>query len=67
MTKKKLYRSKENKIISGLLAGLGGYMDIDPSVLRLSFIFLAIITGVFPLAIAYFIAVLVIPYEPERG
>lgn len=60
---KRLYRSRSDKMISGLCAGLGEYLGIDPTVVRLifglSFIFL------FPLAeVAYLVMMVIVPEEP---
>lgn len=38
---KKLYRSQNNSMISGVCGGLGQYFGIDPTIVRLSFVFLA--------------------------
>lgn len=32
---KKLYRSKTNHIIGGVCGGIGEYLDVDPTVIRL--------------------------------
>lgn len=37
---KHLYKSDTNKVLAGVLGGLGEYFDIDPVVLRLGFVFL---------------------------
>ncbi len=58
---KKLYRSSTNKVAAGILGGLGEYWDIDPVVLRLAFVFLILITGLFPGVLAYIIALLIVP------
>jgi phage shock protein C len=38
---KKLYRSQNNSMISGVCGGLGQYFGIDPTIVRLAFVFLA--------------------------
>jgi phage shock protein C len=35
---KKLYKSKNDKVISGLIGGLGEYFDVDPVLIRLGFV-----------------------------
>lgn len=62
---KKLYRSRKNKAISGVFGGLGEMYDIDPTILRLAFVFLALATAVFPALIFYIIAAMIIPLEPK--
>ena len=60
---KKLYRSNENKIIFGIAGGIGEYLDIDPTVIRIIFIFSNIFFG-FPI-IAYLLLLFVIPEIPS--
>lgn len=61
---KKLYKSEENKVFAGVLGGVGEYFDIDPTILRLGYILITIMTGFFPAIIGYIIAVLVVPKKP---
>lgn len=58
---KKLYKSKENKVLSGVLGGVGEYYQIDATVLRLGFIAVAALTGFMPGVFAYVIASLIVP------
>lgn len=60
---KKLYRSRTNKAIAGVLGGLGEYTNIDPVVLRLLFVCLVIFTGFFPGILLYVLAALIIPEQ----
>ncbi len=60
---KKLYKSND-KVFAGVLGGVGEYFDIDPTILRLAYILLAIMTGVFPAIIGYIIAAIVVPQKP---
>lgn len=62
---KRLFRSENNRILGGVLGGIGEYFDIDPTVVRLVFITVLIITAFFPCAIGYFLAYLVIPERRE--
>ena len=62
---KKLYRSRNDKKLCGLLGGLGEYFDVDANLLRLLFILVCFITGFFPLLIAYIVACIIIPEAPE--
>lgn len=63
---KKLYLSQTDKKVSGVLGGLGEYLEVDSTLLRLLFIFLVIFSGVIPGLIFYFIAALVIPKKPGQ-
>ena len=57
---KKLYLSKDKKI-SGVCGGIGEYFEIDPTLIRLGWIIMTILTGIVPGIIAYVIATIVIP------
>jgi len=61
METKRLHRSNKNKMISGILGGLGEYTDIDPVILRLIWVLIVIFTGFVPGLIAYFLAIIIIP------
>lgn len=61
MGAKKLYRSEKNKVLAGVLGGLGEYLGIDPTVLRLIYLLLTVFTGFFPGIIAYILAIFIIP------
>ncbi len=61
---RKLYRSRSNKKVAGVLGGLGNYFNIDPTIIRLLFLAVFFITAIFPLSIVYIIAAIVIPVEP---
>ncbi|MBC7391166.1 MAG: PspC domain-containing protein [Opitutaceae bacterium] len=58
---KRLFRSKSDKMISGVCGGLAEYLNIDSTLIRLAFalgsVFLALIGGI----IAYVICLFVIP------
>lgn len=58
---KKLYRSKDNKIVAGLIAGTAEYLGSDPTVLRLAFLFFTLLTGFFPMVFFYIIALFIVP------
>jgi phage shock protein PspC (stress-responsive transcriptional regulator) len=60
---KKLYRSRKDRLISGVCGGLGNYIRIDPTIVRFLFICLCIFTGILPLVIGYIIACIIIPLE----
>jgi phage shock protein C len=61
---KRLYRSSTDKKIAGVCGGLGEYLAVDPTVLRLIVAIVCIATGIFPGVIGYIIAWVVIPETP---
>lgn len=60
---KKLYRSKTDRKIAGICGGIGQYFDIDPTLVRIGFVLLAL-PGGFPGILTYLVLWLVIPEEP---
>jgi phage shock protein PspC (stress-responsive transcriptional regulator) len=61
---KRLYRSRTNKMIAGVCAGVGEYANIDPTVVRLLFVLITIFSTVLPGLLAYLLMVIIIPEEP---
>ena len=59
---KRLTRSKD-KMIGGVLAGIGIYFDIDPTIVRIGYVVLSIASIGFPGLIAYLIMWAIIPEE----
>lgn len=63
---KRLYRSQEEKRIAGICGGVGEYFSIDPVLIRLAFVFIALLTAVIPMIVAYFIGWIIIPMKPSH-
>ena len=59
---KKLYRSRNDRVISGVCGGIGAYFDIDPVMIRIIAVLLLVFGG--SGLLAYLIAILIIPLEP---
>jgi phage shock protein C len=57
---KRLYRSKE-KMVAGVCSGLADYFDIDPTIIRILFVFIAFAGGASLLA--YLIMWIIVPEE----
>jgi phage shock protein C len=60
---KKLYRSRQNRMISGVCGGLGEYFGIDPTLMRILFV-LATFLGFGSALLVYIILLIVVPEEP---
>ncbi|MBR9690153.1 PspC domain-containing protein [Candidatus Woesearchaeota archaeon] len=58
---KRLYRSKKNRMIAGVCGGLGEYMDVDPTLIRLIWVTLTIFTGIVFGVLIYLFAWIIIP------
>lgn len=61
MAQKNLYRSMKNRIFAGICGGVGEYIGVDPTVVRLVWLLVVIFTGFFPGVIAYIIAIYIVP------
>jgi len=61
---KRLYRSQRDRKIAGIMGGLGEILGIDPTILRLAFVFVGIITGILPMLATYIIGWIIIPVGP---
>jgi phage shock protein C len=57
----RLYRSRTDRVLSGVLGGLAEYLHADPTLLRLGFVAFALLAGPVAAVIAYVIAAFVIP------
>ena len=59
---KKLYRSSDDRMVAGVCAGIADYFGIDPTLVRLIFVFgaLGTVSGLFW---AYLIMAIVVPEE----
>ncbi|MEY2671868.1 MAG: hypothetical protein RL687_285 [Candidatus Parcubacteria bacterium] len=62
---KKLYRSADNKIIAGIMGGMGDYFNIDPVLFRVVYLSLSAFTGILPGVLAYLAMMLVVPKMPK--
>lgn len=61
MTMKKIFRSKTDRMISGVCGGFGEYFSVDSTLIRLGVAFLTLITGIVPGVILYILAALIVP------
>ena len=63
---KRLYRSKKEQMLGGICGGLAEYLDVDPSIIRLVFVVLIVLSwGLFLLV--YIAAWIIIPASPEES
>jgi len=63
---KRLYLSSKDKQIAGVCGGIAEYLNADPTLIRLLWIIITVITGLVPGIIAYIIAAIVMPANPEE-
>jgi phage shock protein C len=67
MALQKFRRSLTDRKIAGLFGGLGDSFGIDPTYLRLGFVFAAVVTGVIPCVIAYAVGWAITLEGPAQG
>jgi len=60
---KKLYRSKNNRMVAGVCGGIAEYFDIDPTLVRLLTLLFVFLGGAG--VVTYLIAWIIIPKKPE--
>ncbi len=61
---KRLYRSRSDRMVSGVLSGFATYIGMEPTLLRIVYVVLAIVTGFGPALLLYIIATVIVPEEP---
>ena len=61
MSEKRLYRSRESRMLCGVCGGIAEYFNIDPTLIRLLFVLFGLSgSGI----LAYIIAAIIIPDRP---
>ncbi len=60
---RKLYRSQTEKMIAGVCGGLGEVLDVDPTIVRVVFVLLALMAG--HGVLLYIILWLIMPRKDE--
>ena len=63
---KKLYKSRENKVLFGVIGGIGEYFDVDPVILRVVWVLLAVFTAFIPGIIVYCFASFIMPKQIQK-
>lgn len=63
---KKLTRPREDRIITGVCAGIAHYYDVDPTIIRLAYIAFTILTMLWAGILIYLIATIIIPEEKKK-
>ncbi|MFZ0198058.1 MAG: PspC domain-containing protein [Candidatus Sulfotelmatobacter sp.] len=64
-TPKKLMRSRTDKKIAGVCAGLAQHFGLDVTLVRIVSVFITLASGVCPGIITYLLAWIIVPSEPE--
>jgi phage shock protein C len=64
--RRRLTRSRRFKIIAGVCGGLAEYFELDPTLVRVAYVVISIISAAFPGILAYIILMFVMP-PPEAA
>ena len=62
MSGKRLYKSRDNRMISGVCAGIAEYFNMDPTIIRLAWVLFSLLGG--SGLLAYIIAAIIMPERP---
>jgi len=60
-----MYRSGKNKLITGVCGGIGEFLDMDPTVVRLLWVVVALLSLGFGV-LAYVLAWIIMPKNPRH-
>jgi len=58
---RRLTRSRRHKMIAGVCGGIAEYFDLDPTVVRVAYVLVSIVSVAFPGILAYIILMFVMP------
>ncbi|MGM9891411.1 PspC domain-containing protein [Limosilactobacillus sp.] len=64
--RKRLTRSGSDRIIAGVFGGFGQYFNCSPTIFRVAYVILSILSGIVPGIIIYVIMVLIMPPDPHH-
>ena len=59
----RLTRSTTDRMIAGVCGGLAEYFDLDPTLVRVGYVLLSVISAAFPGLLVYLVLVWVMPEE----
>lgn len=67
MAKRTLTRSRDDKMLCGVAAGIAGYLDVDPTLVRVAWVAAILLPGPnLILVLLYLVLCFVLPPEPPR-
>lgn len=65
MTGKSLRRSRQNRMIAGVVGGFARFYDLDATLLRIIYVLVSLFSAGFPGIVIYLILWLLMPLEDE--
>lgn len=60
-----LRRSRKNRMLAGVCGGLAEYFGMDPTLMRVLFIVVSVLSAAFPGVLVYVVCMIAIPEEDE--
>jgi len=60
---KRLFRSRTDSMLGGVCGGIAQYFDLDPTLVRIAYVLLSVLSAAFPGLLVYIILWIVIPQE----
>jgi phage shock protein C len=61
---KRLYRSRDERMVAGVCGGIGEYLNVDPTIIRLIFVALGF-TSIGTWLLIYAVLAIIVPDQPE--
>jgi phage shock protein C len=58
---KKLRRSNKNRMIAGVCGGIAEYFDMDPTIVRIVYVLVSILSVAFPGILVYLVMWIIVP------
>jgi phage shock protein PspC (stress-responsive transcriptional regulator) len=62
-----LYRSREHKILGGVCGGLAKWLGWDPTLTRILYVLISVLSAAFPGILVYIVLWIVMPFEPAAA
>ena len=63
--RKRLYKSRSDRRLFGVLGGIAEYFGLDPSLIRIAYVFISVFTLVLPGIFFYILMMIIIPRAPK--
>lgn len=60
-----LHRSRHNRLLGGVCGGLAGWLGWDPTLVRILYVVVSILSAAFPGTLVYIILWIFMPLSPE--
>lgn len=60
---KKLKRSRKSRMIAGVCGGLAEYFEMDPTMVRILYVLVSVLSAAFPGILVYIVLWIIMPEE----